>query len=160
MGFGLDRAVACNDGKRQIERSFGIGAGRQAIKLEAELGATGGRRFHRLRNGQRPLRRGAFDKQFDRFAGGCAEIDRDLTPLRTSTGERLSRIQAGLAAAGKRPVQHSLFDSRAEMATRKAESNTSRLLEALARRHSAIASPASAANARTTLVAAWPRRVP
>ena len=49
MGFRLDRAVAGDDGKCQIKLAFGIDAGRQAIEIEAELGATGGCRFHRLR---------------------------------------------------------------------------------------------------------------
>ena len=43
MSFRLDRAVAGYDGKSQIKLTFGIDAGRQAIDLEAELGATGRR---------------------------------------------------------------------------------------------------------------------
>jgi superfamily II DNA/RNA helicase len=87
-------------------------------------------------------------------------IDRHLEPLRTAMVDRLSRIRSHIAGAAAPAVQRSLFDDRADTAARHAQAVIARRDSALARRHAAITSPATAADAMATLVAAWPRRQP
>src|SRR5260221_3345401 len=75
MGFDLDRALARNDCKGQIVLPLWVGAGWQAVKIEAELGAARRRGSRWFRDGQSPLRRRPFDKQFDRLVRRCKQID-------------------------------------------------------------------------------------
>lgn len=89
------------------------------------------------------------------IADGCDAINRELTPLRSAAGNRLSRIRSHITGTRRRLTQRSLFDDRAETAARHAESVRSRLDHWLARRHASIASPATLEGAMSTLAAAW-----
>jgi superfamily II DNA or RNA helicase len=90
----------------------------------------------------------------------CDLINQHLAPLRAAMAVRLPRIRAHVAEAGAAAVQRSLFDDRADTAARHAQAVIARCDSALARRHAGITSPATAADATATLVAAWPRRQP
>ena len=102
---------------------------------------------------------GGLDTAIEEFTREqCTDINRELTPLRLAIADRISRIQSLIAGERERMIQRSLFDGRAEAAARRADATTSRFQSALARRHTSITSPVSAADAVTTLVAAWPPR--
>ena len=90
----------------------------------------------------------------------CAEINRELGPLRAAAVGRIARIRSQIAQSRTRAIQQSLFDARTKTAARHADAVSSRLDAALARRQISIASPATAAGAIPTLVAAWPQRDP
>src|SRR6185503_17066823 len=75
MSLDLDRAVASNDRKGQVGWALGIDAGRQTVKLEAELSPARRRGFCWLWDGQSPLRGRAFNKQFDGFSCRRAKVD-------------------------------------------------------------------------------------
>jgi superfamily II DNA or RNA helicase len=96
----------------------------------------------------------------DRMREHCALIDQHLMPLRTSVGDRLSRIRAQIAETAQQRVQQSLFDDRAGAAARHLKAVIARFDSALARRHAGLTSPATPKGATATLAAAWPHRRP
>jgi hypothetical protein len=88
----------------------------------------------------------------------CAEIARDLQPLRDHVAARITAIRAHVARERRREIQQSLFDRRAEDVAARAEEAASRLDMALARRQAGIASPATLEGVAARLVAVWPLR--
>ncbi len=90
--------------------------------------------------------------------GLCAEVARDLTPLRDKVAARITSIRAQVARERTREIQQSLFDRRAEDVAAHAGEAASRLDMALARRQASVASPATLEGVAARLVAVWPLR--
>ena len=88
----------------------------------------------------------------------CAEIERDLQPLRVRVAARITAIRAHVTRERRREIQQSLFDRRAEEVAARADESASRLDMALARRHASVASPATVEGVAARLVAVWPVR--
>jgi hypothetical protein len=88
----------------------------------------------------------------------CAEIARDLTPLRHNVAARITSIRAHVAHERRREMQQSLFDRRAEGVAAQADETASRLDMALARRQASVESPATLEGVAARLVAVWPLR--
>jgi superfamily II DNA or RNA helicase len=97
------------------------------------------------------------DRAITVFAGArCADIESQMTPLRSACGARLTQIRSLITAERDRAIQGSLFDDRAEAAARRADDVVAQLLAALSRRHESIASPLMMDGVSASLVAAWP----
>ena len=88
----------------------------------------------------------------------CAEVARDLTPLRDNLAARITSIRAQVAHERRREIQHSLFDRSAEGVAAQADEAASRLDMALARRQASVESPATLEGVAARLVAVWPLR--
>jgi hypothetical protein len=98
MGGDFDRVVAGNHGQSQ-RRALGFGVRRQTLEVEFEVpdGAIG---RALLRRRQRPIGRGALDKQVDRRADGRRNIDDDaIVRMSSVTGavEVLEELGVGSA---------------------------------------------------------------
>jgi superfamily II DNA or RNA helicase len=88
----------------------------------------------------------------------CAEVARDLTPLRDKVAARIASIRAQVAHERTREIQRSLFDRRAEDVAARAGEAASRLDLTLARRQASVAAPATLEGVAARLVAVWPLR--
>ena len=114
------------------------------------------RRWRNLIEGAVPHRVAASLRFYSHLS--CDAIARDLAPLRAKVIARITAIRAQIAAEGRREIQRSLFDRRADDAAGHAARAASRVDMALARRQASITSPATLEGMAARLVAVWPLR--
>lgn len=86
----------------------------------------------------------------------CDAIQQELTPLCNAITTRIASIQSQIASDGRRELQRSLFDCRADVAAAHANDTATILDTALRRRQLSVESRVRPDAARERLAAVWP----